>query len=79
MTKVIRTRKLPCEATLRNPILPSLKKHRVKGDLIKLFEWDRYINKREINRVVRVNNKGRTRSDGLKMDRFSFKKELGRH
>ena len=80
MTKMIyNIRNLSYEERLKKLNLHSLERRRVRGDMIEVFKWFKGINKGDINLVLKINNQGRTRSNGFKLDKFRFRKEIGRN
>ena len=80
MTKMIHNiRNLPYEGRLKHLNLHSLERRRVRGDLIEAFKWIKGINKGDINKVLKFSSQNITRSNGFKLDKFRFQKEIGRH
>lgn len=80
MTKMIHeVRNLSYENRLKRLNLHSLERRRVRGDLIEVFKWMKGINKGDISRVLKVSSQDRTRSNGFKLDKFRFQKEIGRN
>ena len=80
MTKMIHgLRNLPYEERLRHLNLHSLERRRVRGDLIEVFKWIKGYNKGDANKVIIIKQQGRTRSNGYKLDKFRFKKEIGKN
>ncbi len=76
MTKIIqRLRTLPYRERLRRLDLHSLKRRRVRGDLIEVFKWMKGYNKGDINKVLIVREHCRTRSNGFKLDNLRFNKD----
>ena len=47
--------------------------------MIEVYKWFNGINKGDINRVLKLNNTERTRSNGFKLDKFRFRREVGRN
>ena len=80
MTKMIHNiRNLPYEERLKRLNLHSLERRRVRGDMIEVFKWFKGINKGDINRVLKLSNHNRTRSNGYKLDKFRFRKDIGKN
>ncbi|MDJ0596593.1 MAG: reverse transcriptase family protein [Pleurocapsa sp. MO_226.B13] len=80
MTKMIHnTRNLTYVERLKKLKLHSLERRRVRGDLIEVFKWLRGLNRGDINRILRLNQTDRTRNNGFKLDKFRFRKDLGRN
>ena len=80
MTKMIHNiRHLPYEDRLKQLKLHSLERRRVRGDLIEAFKWVKGINKGDISKVLKFSNQDRTRSNGFKLVKFTFHREIGRH
>ena len=80
MTKIIHNiRHLPYEERLKQLHLHSLERRRVRGDLIETYKWIKGINKGDINKVLKFSSQKRTRSNGFKLDKFRFHREIGRH
>ena len=80
MTKMIHSiRNLSYMDRLKKLNLHSLERRRVRGDMIEVYKWFNGINKGDINRVLKLNNLGRTRSNGFKLDKTRFRKEIGRN
>ena len=80
MTKMIHNiRNLPYEDRLKKLNLHSLERRRVRGDMIEVYKWFNGINKGDISKVLKLNNQDRTRSNGYKLDKFRFRKEIGRN
>ena len=59
--------------------LHSLKRRRVRGDMIEVYKWFKDIYKRDINTVLRIHNGNRTRSCVFKLDKFRFRKDIGKN
>ena len=80
MTKMIHNiRNLPYEDRLRELGLHSLERRRLRGDMIEVFKWVAGINKGDINDVLKFSEGERTRSNGFKLDKFRFKKDIGKY
>ena len=80
MTKMIQgIRNLEYKDRLKRLKLHSLERRRVRGDLIEVFKWVKGFNKGDINKVLIVSGPGITRTNGYKLEKFRFKKELGKH
>ena len=80
MTKMIQgLRNIPYEDRLRSLNLHSLERRRVRGDMIEVFKWMKGINSGDINKVLLVSEPGRTRSNGFKLDKFRFNKDMGKY
>ena len=80
MTKMIcGIRNLSYEERLKRLNLHSLERRRVRGDLIEVYKWVKGFNKGDLSKVLIVNEQSRTRSNGFKLDKFRFKKEIGRN
>ena len=80
MTKMIcEVRGLLYENRLKRLNLHSLERRRVRGDLIEVFKWMKGINKGDIGRVLKISMQDRTRTNGFKLDKFRFQKEIGRN
>ena len=80
MTKMIHNiRNLPYEDRLRELNLHSLERRRVRGDMIEVYKWFSGINKGDINRVLKAGRQNNTRNNGFKLDKFRFRKEIGRN
>ena len=67
------------EARLNALNLHSSERSRLRGDVIKVFKWYRGYKKRDITKVLRINNQDRTRNNGFKLDKFRFKREIERN
>ena len=59
--------------------LHSLERRRLRGDLIEVFKWYRGYNKGDVSKILRISNQDRTRSNGFKLEKSRFKKELGKN
>ena len=80
MTKMIQgIRNLSYEDTLRHLKLHSLERRRVRGDLIEVYKWMRGFNTGNVNKVLVVSEPGRTRSNGFKLEKFRFNKDIGKN
>ncbi|KAK8747068.1 hypothetical protein OTU49_016973, partial [Cherax quadricarinatus] len=80
MTKLIHSiRNLPYEERLKTLKLHSLVRRRMRGDLIEVYKWKIGINKGDINKVLRISLQERTRSNGFKLDKFRFRKDIGKY
>ena len=80
MTKMIQgLRNIPYEDRLKSLNLHSLERRRVRGDMIEVFKWMKGINSGDINKVLLVSEPGRTRSNGFKLDKFRFNKDMGKY
>ncbi len=80
MTKMIHSiRNLPYEERLKRLNLHSLERRRVRGDLIEVYKWMTGINKGDIGSILIVNQENRTRNNGFKLDKFKFKREIGKN
>ncbi len=51
----------------------------MRGDLIEVYRWMKGYNKGDINKVLIVKEQGRTRSNGFKLDKFRFSKDIGKN
>ena len=79
MTKMIQgLRNLPYSERLRALNLHSLERRRARGDLIEVFKWMKGFNKGDINKILKVKDLTRTRGHGFKLDKFRFRKEIGK-
>ena len=56
--------------------LHSLERRRVRGDLIEVFKWVKDFNK---GKVLMISSQNRTRSNGFKLEKCRFRKEIGRN
>ena len=80
MTRLIEgVRNLTYEERLKRLNLHSLERRRLRGDLIEVFKWFKGINKGDIAKVLKVKEQGRTRTHGYKLDKFRFRKEIGKN
>ena len=55
--------------------LHSLERRRFRGGMIEVFKWKDGINKGNISEVIKM-KEGITRSNGFKLDKFRFKKDI---
>ena len=51
----------------------------VRGDLIEVYKWVSGYNKGDISQVLFFCEQNRTRNNGFKLDKFRFRKEIGRN
>ena len=51
----------------------------MKGNLIEVSKSYRSYNKGEISKFLNVNNQDKTRNNGLKLEKFRFKREIRRN
>ena len=80
MTKMIHNiRHLSYEDRLKSLNLHSLERCRVRGDMIEVCKWFKGFNKGDITKVLKINSGDRTRSNRFKLDKFRFRRELGRN
>ena len=80
MTKRIQgMRGIPYEKRLKLLGLHSLERRRLRGDLIEVFKWYRGYNKGDVSKILRISNHDRSRNNGFKLEKFRFKKEIGRN
>ena len=80
MTKMIHgIRNLDYIDRLKRLQLHSLERRRLRGDLIEVYKWVKGFNKGDISKVLIVNGPGRTRTNGYKLEKFRFKKEIGKN
>ena len=54
-------------------------RRRMRGDMIEVFKWMKGINKGDLNEVLIPTSNLRTRNNGFKLDKFKFRKEIGRN
>ena len=47
--------------------------------MIEIYKWFRGINKGDINKVLKIGSQDRTRNNGFKLNKFRFRKEIGRN
>ena len=79
MTKMIHNvRHLEYQDRLKALDLHLLKRRRCRGDMIEVFKWKEGINKGNISVVLKM-KEGITRSNGFKLDKFKFKKDIGKY
>ena len=80
MTKRIQgMRNIPYEKRLKLLNLHSLERRRLRGDLIEVFKWYRGYNKGDVDKVLRISSHNRSRNNGFKLEKFRFRKEIGRN
>ena len=80
MTKMINgIRHLEYKDRLKRLQLHSLERRRLRGDLIEVFKWVKGFNKGDISRVLIVSGPGVTRTNGFKLEKFRFRKEIGKN
>ena len=80
MTKMINgIRHLEYKDRLKRLQLHSLERRRLRGDLIEVFKWIKGINKGDISKVLIVSGPGITRTNGFKLEKFRFRKEIGKN
>ncbi|KAK8741933.1 hypothetical protein OTU49_002018 [Cherax quadricarinatus] len=80
MTKLIPCiRNLPYEDRLRALNLHSLERRRIRGDMIEVYKWKTGINKGDVNSVLKISSLDRTRSNGFKLEKFRFRKDIGKY
>ena len=72
-------RNLTYRERLKSLNLHSLERRRIRGDLIEVYKWVKGFNKGDINKVLIVKEQGRTRNNGYKLDKFRFKKDIGKN
>ena len=70
---------IPYKARLKALKWYSLERHRLKGNMIKVFKWYRDSNKGDIGKVLKINSQDRTRNNEFKLEKFTFRRELGRN
>ena len=79
MTKMIHgIRNLDYKDRLKRLQLHSLERRRLR-DLIEMYKWVKGFNKGDISKVLIVSGPGRTRTNGYKLEKFRFKKEIGKN
>ena len=71
--------KQPCKDKLKHLNLHSLERRRIRGDLIEMFKWVKGFNKGNINKVLLVKEKVKTRTNGFKLDKFRYWKDVGKN
>ena len=64
---------------LKHLNLHSLERRRARGDLIEVYKWKAGLNKGDITKVLKLSNQERTRNNGFKLDKFRFRREIGKH
>ena len=64
---------------LKDLNLHSLKRRKVRGDLKEVFKWVKGFNKGNINKIIIVKEKVRTRTNGFKLDKFRYRKDIGKN
>ena len=80
MTKMIcNIRNLPYDERLKKLGLHSLERRRTRGDMIEVFKWSKGFNKSDITEVLKLSENDRTRTNGFKLDKFRFRKDIGKH
>ena len=80
MTKIIHNiRHLEYPDRLKVLGLHSLERRRCRGDMIEAFKWNNGINKGDISEVLKMKEESMTRSNGFKLDKFRFKKDIGKY
>ncbi|XP_050711202.1 uncharacterized protein LOC126995577 [Eriocheir sinensis] len=80
MTKMIQgLRNLPYQNRLKHLNLHSLERRRVRGGLIEVFKWVKGYNKGDISKVLRISQQDRTRSNGFKIEKYRFRRDIGKH
>ena len=79
MTEMVQgIRNLTYKDRLKHLNLHSLERRRVRGDLIEVFKWVKGFNKGDMNKVFIVKEEVRTRIHGFKLDKFRFRKDIGK-
>ena len=79
MTRMIQGLKnLTYQDRLKHLKLHSLERRRVRGDMIEVFKWFKGFNKGDINQVLIVCKQVKTCTNGYKLDKFRFNKEIGK-
>ena len=80
MTKMIHNvRNLEYKERLKTLGLHSLERRRLRGDMIEVYKWVNGINKGDINDVLKLNQDQRTRTNGFKLEKSRFKKDIGKY
>ena len=51
----------------------------MRGDLIEVIKWYRGYNKEDVSKVLRITNQDTTRNNGFKLEKFRFRKVLGKN
>ena len=72
-------RNLDYKDRLKRLQLHSLERRRLRGYLIEVHKQVRGFNKRDISKILIVSGPGRTRTNGYKLEKFRFKKEIGKN
>ncbi len=49
----------------------------MRGDLIEVYKWVKGFNKGDISKVLRISQQDRTRSNGFKLEKSRFRREIG--
>ena len=47
--------------------------------MIEVYKWKKGINKDDISEVLKMKEEDITRSNGFKLDKFKFKKDIGKY
>ena len=47
--------------------------------MIEVFKWKKGINKGDKSQVLKMKEEGITRLNGFKLDKFKFKKDIGKY
>ena len=80
MTKMIQgLRNLPYKDRLKRLNLHSLERRRARGDMIEVFKWVKGINKGNIDQVIEINSRDRTRGNGYKLEKRRFRTNIGKY
>ena len=74
-----RIRNLSYERRLKHLKLHSLERCRVRGDMIEILKWVKGFNKGDVGKVLTISSQDRTRSQGFKLEKCRFSKEIGRN
>ena len=56
-----------------------LRETQAEGDLIEVLKWYKGYKKGDIDKILEVNNQGITRNNGLKLEKFKFKRGIERN
>ena len=72
-----RVRDLTYRDRLKLLTLHSLERCWVSGDLVEVLKWIKGFNTRYKNKVLIFKEQKRTRTNGFKLHKFKFKKEIG--
>ena len=56
-----------------------LKRCKVIGDLTEVFKWVKGFNKGDVRKVFTVSSQDRTKSNGFKLEKCRFSKQIGRN